>query len=69
MRLFRETGVTVDLYQLDAISILIEPKAILVAKSRLEDGSLKRSDRKKNPPAESLGGKSHSKNSLKDRHF
>jgi transcriptional regulator with XRE-family HTH domain len=49
MRLFREVGVTVDLYQLDAISILVEPKAVLLAKSRLEDGSLKRSDRKKNP--------------------
>jgi len=69
MRLFRETGVTVDLYQLDAISILIEPKAILVAKSRLEDGSLKRSDRKKKPPAESLGERATAKNALQDRHL
>ena len=61
MRLFREVGVTVDLYQLDAISILVEPKAVLLAKSRLEDGLLKRSDRKKNPPAESLGGRATAK--------
>jgi len=61
MRLFRETGVTVDFYQLDSISILVEPKAVLLAKSRLEDGSLKRSDRKKNPPAESLGGRATAK--------
>jgi hypothetical protein len=46
---------------LDSISILVEPKAVLLAKSRLEDGSLKRSDRKKNPPAERLGGRATAK--------
>jgi len=69
MRLFRETGVTVDFYQLDSISILVEPKAVLLAKSRLEDGSLKRSDRKKKPPAESLGERATAKNALQDRHL
>lgn len=46
MRLFRDAGVIVDLYQLDTIPMSIESKAILIAKGRLEDGSLRRSDRK-----------------------
>lgn len=46
MRLFRESGVTVDLIYDSDITVAIKPEAIGVATGRLEDELLRRSDRK-----------------------
>ncbi len=62
MRLFRDAGVIVDLYQLDTIAMSIETKAILIAKSRLEDGDLRRSDRK--GPLSLMAGEQDDLNSM-----
>jgi len=46
MRLFRDSGVFVDLYELDRLPLEINKVCIEIAQKRLVDESLRRSDRR-----------------------
>lgn len=44
MQLFRENGIEFDIFSADSTSVIITEKAIQIAKNRLEDNTLRRSD-------------------------
>jgi transcriptional regulator with XRE-family HTH domain len=44
MQLFRENGIEFDIFSVDSTSVIITEKALQIAKSRLEDQTLRRSD-------------------------
>jgi len=44
MQLFRENGLEFDIFSADSTSVIITEKALQIAKSRLEDQTLRRSD-------------------------
>ena len=44
MQLFRENGLEFDIFSADSTSVIITEKAFQIAKSRLEDQTLRRSD-------------------------
>jgi transcriptional regulator with XRE-family HTH domain len=46
MRLFRDAGVVVDLYELDRLPLTINKECIEIAQQRLADESLRRRDRR-----------------------
>ena len=44
MQLFRENGIEFDIFSSDSTSVIITEKALQIAKNRLEDNTLRRSD-------------------------